>query len=121
MSTSSRSLPAIDFSRLATSDTYNLTTLFASLEKLVDFLAVVAAVYAASTLYRFFEPQRAGLLGWSAVLWAAAFALLFVFLLERHGGYRRSVSLLAIRETERILRVTLHGLLLAVLAAYFFA
>ena len=67
-------------------------------------------------------------LGWGAqaqypaspvVLPAAGFALLFVILLERHGGYRPYVGLLAVRETERILRVTVESFLLALLAAYF--
>src|SRR5208283_6227724 len=55
------------------------------------------------------------------LLSAAAFGLLFVILLERHGGYRPYVSLLAVRETERILRVTVESFLLALLVAYFTA
>ncbi len=57
----------------------------------------------------------------SSTMWlcASTFALLFVFLLERHGGYRPCVSLLAIRETERILRVTLQAFAIALMAAYF--
>jgi exopolysaccharide biosynthesis polyprenyl glycosylphosphotransferase len=39
--------------------------------------------------------------------------------MERHGGYRPCVSLLAIRETERILRVTLQAFAIALIAAYF--
>ena len=42
-----------------------------------------------------------------------------MILLERRGGYRPYVSLLAVRETERILRVTVESFLLALLVAYF--
>ncbi len=56
---------------------------------------------------------------WTILLCASGFALLFVFLLERHGGYRPCVSLLAIRETERVLRVTLQSFAVAMVAVYF--
>jgi exopolysaccharide biosynthesis polyprenyl glycosylphosphotransferase len=68
------------------------------------------------------EPARAAACAPSTVfLCAAGLALLFVFLLDRYGGYRPSLSLLAIRETERVLRVTLQAFLIALLAAYFCA
>ncbi len=44
---------------------------------------------------------------------SAAFALLVVLLLEKYGGYRPSLSLLAVRETECALRATLVAVLLA--------
>jgi exopolysaccharide biosynthesis polyprenyl glycosylphosphotransferase len=97
-----------------------LAVFFGAAERCVDGLAIVAGVYCALALYR--------LLGWgsqvqypaSTVLLASAgFALLFMVLLERHGGYRPYVGLLAVRDTERILRVTVESLLLALLAAYF--
>ena len=44
---------------------------------------------------------------------AAGFALLMVLLLDKHGDYRPCLSLLAVRETERLLRVTIAGFLLA--------
>ena len=118
MSTITRSLP-LDLSLATPVAAGRLTALFAGAEKLLDFLAVLSAVYVALALYQCLEPQRAAaFLGTSVFLWTGAFALLFVFLLERHGGYRPSVSLLAIRETERILRVTLQASLLAILMAY---
>jgi FlaA1/EpsC-like NDP-sugar epimerase len=88
-------------------------------ERAIDGVAIIAGVHGALALFR--------LLGWgsqvqypaSAVLLASAgFALLFVVLLGRHGGYRPYVGLLAVRDTERILRVTVESLLLALLAAY---
>ncbi|HUI84631.1 MAG TPA: exopolysaccharide biosynthesis polyprenyl glycosylphosphotransferase [Candidatus Binatia bacterium] len=100
----------------------HLARLFGVAERLADFAAVVAAVFAASRLYQALEPYRAARYGSPRLLFCAAgFGVLFVLLLERHGGYRPSVSLLAIRETERILRVTLQAFMVALLAAYFFA
>ena len=91
-------------------------------ERGVDVLAIISAVYCAYALYRLTGAGSQVQYPASAVLLsAAAFALLFVILLERHGGYRPYVSLLAIRDTERVLRVTVESFLLALLVAYFTA
>src|SRR5271166_2974069 len=91
-------------------------------ERSVDMVAIVAAVYCACGLYRLLGAGSQLQYPPSALLLlAAAFALLFVILLERHGGYRPYVSLLAVRDTERILRVTVESFLLALLVAYFTA
>ena len=88
-------------------------------ERALDFLAVTLAVYSAYALYRLLGAGRQAQYPPSAVLLgAAAFAALFVVLLERRGGYRIGHSLLAVRETERILRVTLESFLLTLLLAY---
>ncbi len=89
-------------------------------ERCVDVLAIITAVGCAYALYRLMGAENQAQYPPSQLLLsAAAFALLFVILLERHGGYRPYVSLLAIRETERVLRVTLESFLLALLVAYF--
>jgi len=91
-------------------------------ERVFDVLAIMAAVYCAYGLYRVIGTGSQVRYSPSGVLLsAAAFGLLFVILLERHGGYRPYVSLLAVRETERILRVTVESFLLALLVAYFTA
>jgi exopolysaccharide biosynthesis polyprenyl glycosylphosphotransferase len=88
-------------------------------ERALDFLAVTLAVYSAYALYRLLGAGRQAKYPASVVLLgAAAFAALFVILLERRGGYRIGHSLLAVRETERILRVTLESFLLTLLLAY---
>jgi len=88
-------------------------------ERCIDILAVIAAVYCAYALYRLGGVGSQVQYPASDVLLSAAgFGVLFVILLERHGGYRAYVSLLAVRETERILRVTVESLLLMLLAAY---
>lgn len=50
---------------------------------------------------------------------AAAFAVLFVLMLDRDGAYRQGSSLLRIKETERALRVSTQGFLLAFPATFF--
>jgi exopolysaccharide biosynthesis polyprenyl glycosylphosphotransferase len=97
-----------------------LSVLLNAAERGVDVLAIISAIYCAYALYRLTGAGSQVQYPASAVLLsAAAFALLFVVLLERHGGYRPYVSLLAIRDTERVLRVTVESFLLAMLVAYF--
>ena len=97
-----------------------VATLLGALERGFDFLAVLTAVYSAYGLYiwlglgkQVHYPAR------DVLVCSAGFALLFMVLLERHGAYRPYGSLLAVRETERVLRVTAEGFLLALLVAYF--
>jgi FlaA1/EpsC-like NDP-sugar epimerase len=97
-----------------------LGTFLNAAERCVDMVAIIVAVYCASALYRLLRMGSQVQYQASTMLpSAAAFALLFVILLERRGGYRPYVSLLAVRETERILRVTIESFLLALLVAYF--
>jgi exopolysaccharide biosynthesis polyprenyl glycosylphosphotransferase len=120
--TSSASLSAVDLPLITPAGCNRLASLLPGAEKILDFLTIAAAVYLSLGLYQMLQPSRVLSYGGSAVfLWVSFFALLFVFLMERHGGYRPSVSLLAIRETERILRVTLQAFLFAALAVYFCA
>lgn len=123
MSASAGVISAADIPRPARFERANqLASFFTAAEKLLDLIAVLGGVYLADALYLLLQPQRAATYSSStAYLWAAGFALVFVLLLDRHGGYRPAVSLLGIRETERILRITVQDLLLALLAAYFFA
>ena len=119
MSSPARSLTVANLSLPATQAAGHLQWLFEVVEKALDLAAVLAAVYASNALYQALEPRRAAdYASSSLLLCGAGFGLLFVILVERHGGYRPGVSLLAIRETERILRVTLQAFLVAELAAY---
>jgi len=93
---------------------------FNAAERCVDVAAIIAAIYCACALYRLLGlGSQVQYQASTVLLSAAAFAVLFVILLERRGGYRPDVSLLAVRETERILRVTIESSLLALLVAYF--
>ncbi len=105
-----------------TESSVRLEPLLNAAERALDFLAVTLAVYSAYALYRALGAGQQVQYPMSAVLLGAvAFGVLFVVLLERHGGYRTCQSLLAVRETERILRVSLESLLLTLLVAHFSA
>lgn len=121
MSSSARFLSAVDTSQFgATDSTHRSASVLVTFEKLLDVSAVIAAVFVADGAYTLLEPARAVHYAPSTIwLAAGSFALLFVFLFDRHGGYLPCVSLLAIRETERILRVTLQAFSVALVAAYF--
>ena len=83
-------------------------------ERVLDWLAVVCGVLLPLEVYRHQHPEC--LAGFSAPVVtevAALFALMVVLLLEKHGEYRPYLSLLAVRETERLLRVGVEGALLA--------
>ena len=99
-----------------------LSRAVASADRLFDFLAVFAGAYAADAIHLAFRRQPSGWGNPSArLLCAAAFAMTFVLLLDRRGGYQPWGSLLAIRDTERALRVTLQACSLALVVVYFCA
>ena len=121
MSSVARSVFTLDVPQ-AVDRAYNPSALFSAAEKLVDLLAVVSSVFVADVLCRRLAPDSAVQLAPSTLMvWAASFGLLFVYLLDRHNGYQPWLSLLAIRDTERILRVTVQALLVAVVCAYAFS
>jgi exopolysaccharide biosynthesis polyprenyl glycosylphosphotransferase len=83
-------------------------------ERALDFLAVVAAVWSAYRIDAAWrDGARAHYANNSVLATAAGFGLLMVLLLDKHGDYRSCLSLLAVKETERLLRVTIAGFLLA--------
>lgn len=82
-------------------------TLAGALERTADFAAVAVAIWLADAVYEFSGIGRQ--LHYSAreVLSVAfTFAAVFVFMLARDGGYERGNSLMLVRETERVLRVS---------------
>ena len=94
--------------------------LFNAAERCLDMMAIVMAVSCACALYRLIGAGRqVQFPASSMLLGAVAFAMLFVILLDRRGGYRLYASLLGVRDTERILRATGESFLLALLVAYF--
>ena len=91
-----------------------LPSILAVVERLLDWLAVVCSVLLPIESYRFRHPDRLADLSPAAVIEVAAlFGVMVVLLLEKHGEYRPYLSLLAVRETERMLRVGVECLLLA--------
>ena len=81
------------------------------LEALADFLTVIAAVMSSYALYHLLglgkqlHYPRAVVLGVSAT-----FAAVIVLMLDRVGAYSRGTSLLRVRETEHVLRVSVQAL-----------
>src|SRR5579863_4519809 len=94
-------------------------SLLLAAEKVLDLATVMGTVLAAEAADRKLQLDSHAHYPWSvAVLAAAGFALLFILLVERRGGYQSCVSLLAIRETERTLQVTLQSFSVALVIAY---
>ncbi len=122
MATPARSATTIQFPRIAAVDWGSyLVRCLASSERLFDAAALIAALYVAEAITFAHRAQRPAWLTSSARFFCAAgFSLLFIFLLERHGGYRPCLSLLGIRETERVLRVTLQAFSVALVTAWSF-
>ena len=84
-------------------------------ERSLDWLAVVCGVLLPLEGYRLRHPELLAGFSTAAVTEVAAlFALMAVLLLEKHGEYRPYLSLLAVRETERLLRVGAECVLVAV-------
>jgi exopolysaccharide biosynthesis polyprenyl glycosylphosphotransferase len=82
-------------------------------ERGMDFVVVAATILG---MWKLAGPwQGTGGAGYSGNVLAitAACALLMVLLLEKNGGYRPCMSLLAVRETERLLKATVIGTLVA--------
>ncbi len=79
----------------------------ASFERMADFAAVMLGSTLACAAYEFLRMGRR--LHYSAgavVLTALGFSVVFVLMLDHDGAYKRASSLLRIRETERVLRVS---------------
>ncbi len=83
-------------------------------ERLLDFLAVVVGVWCSYWIHAAWrEGPRAHYSNEAVLIAASGFAMLMVLLLDKHGDYKPCLSLMAVRETERLLRVTITGFLLA--------
>jgi len=82
------------------------------LERAMDFCAVALATCAASWIVGVCTSTR--LSAERTFVCAASLGVLMVLLLDKHGDYRPCLSLLAVRETERLLRVSCVAFLLAV-------
>jgi hypothetical protein len=77
-----------------------------ALERVMDILAVAAGVWSAYWIG--VTRINPGVVRYSRdgiVTVGVGFGLLVVLLLEKYGDYRPDISLLAVRETERLLRV----------------
>src|SRR5258708_16349675 len=89
-------------------------------EILADFLTIIVGVMLGYAVYKFFGlgkhiyyPAKA------VVVLASAFAVVMVLMLDRAGAYRRGNSLLRVRETEQVLRVSSEAFLIAFAVSFF--
>ena len=90
------------------------------IERLSDLLVVASAVLTAQVVYSALHLGKEAQYPSRLVTGIAfLFALLFVFALDRDGGYQAGNSLLRIRETERILRVSAKLFLLVFPVTFF--
>jgi exopolysaccharide biosynthesis polyprenyl glycosylphosphotransferase len=81
------------------------------LEALADFVTVIAAVMSGYAAYYLLGLGRQVHYPRSVVLGVSAtFAAVFVLMLDRVGAYSQGTSLLRVRETEHVLRVSMQSL-----------
>jgi exopolysaccharide biosynthesis polyprenyl glycosylphosphotransferase len=86
-------------------------SLLTALEVLADFVTVIGAVMSAYSAYYFLGLGRQVHYPRSVVFGVSAtFAAVIVLMLDRVGAYSRGTSLLRVRETERVLRVSMQAL-----------
>lgn len=91
-----------------------------SIERIADLAAVMAAVLLAYFAYEQLEIGRRQHYSLPVVFGTAfVFGVVFVFMLDREGTYAKASSLLRIRETERILRVSATAFGLVFLVTFF--
>ena len=94
----------------------------ALIERMADLAAVMAAETLAYGTYQFLQIGRhLHYSGGSAISLSIGFAVLFVLLLDHDGAYKPANSLLRIRETERILRVTMQAFAVVFPVTFFFS
>jgi len=94
----------------------------AVIERMADLVAVVAATLLARSAYQFLQVGRH--LHYPAITVippAFGFAVLFMLMLDHEGAYKPANSLLRIRETERILRVTVQSFAMVFPVSFFFS
>jgi len=89
-------------------------------EMLIDWIAVVAAIFSGYGVYGYFHRGGVDYALSSIVIVAVMIATLNIILLDRDGAYSSGYSMLRIKETERTLRVSIQTLLLALPVVYFF-
>jgi exopolysaccharide biosynthesis polyprenyl glycosylphosphotransferase len=88
-------------------------------EVLGDLLTVTLTVTVAYAIFISFSPTSHSHYPIKTVLGiAAAFAIVMSLMLDRAGAYRRGNSLLRVRETEQVLRVSIEAFLIALGASF---
>lgn len=97
---------------------FEMATAF--IERMADLTAVIVATALAYATYETLQVgKQVHYSAGTVLLVASGFAVLFVSMLDHDGAYRQANSLLRIRETERILRVTLQAFGVVFLVSFF--
>ncbi|MGA9797554.1 MAG: sugar transferase [Terriglobales bacterium] len=95
-------------------------TAMVACEAVADLLTIVLAVLLGYVIYSSFALGRHIHYPTHAILGLAfAFAVVMVLMLDRIGAYRRGNSLLRVRETEQVLRVSAQAFLVALAVSFF--
>ena len=90
------------------------------LEVLTDFVTIIAAVMASYKVYYLLTLGKQIYYPRSVVFGVSAmFAAVIVLMLDRGGAYSRGTSLLRVRETERVLRVSMQALAFILCVSFF--
>jgi exopolysaccharide biosynthesis polyprenyl glycosylphosphotransferase len=88
-------------------------------EVVADFLTITLSVALGYTAYRHLDLGKHIYYGSHTILGAAfGLAIVIVLMLDRAGGYSRGNSLLRVRETEQVLRVSAQAFLLALAISF---
>ncbi len=94
--------------------------LITACEALADLLTIALAVMTGYAVYHYFALGKQISYPPHTILGLSfAFALVLVLMLDRAGAYRRGNSLLRVRETEQILRVSLEAFLVVLGVSFF--
>jgi exopolysaccharide biosynthesis polyprenyl glycosylphosphotransferase len=89
-------------------------------EVVADFLTIICAVIAGYIIYNSFALDRHVYYPAGTVLAVASgVAIVMVLMLDRAGAYRRGNSLLRVRETEQVLRVSAEAFLIVFAVSFF--
>lgn len=92
------------------------------LERVSDLIAVLIAAFFASAAYEYLEVGKRLHYSTGTILAVGSvFAIAFVFMLDQEGAYEQVNSLLRIRETERILRVSTKAFAVLFAVTFFFS
>ncbi len=116
--------PIVDLRVLETgerrSSAFHFRRAVVACEAVADVLTIILAVLLGYVIYSSFSLGRHIHYPTHAVLGLAfAFAVIMVLMLDRIGAYRRGNSLLRVRETEQVLRVSAQAFLIALAVSFF--
>jgi len=112
----------IDFRRIvpARRSTAHFRRAILLLEIVADFLTIASAVMLGYFIYNFLRLGRHVFYpGKMVLILASVFSVVMVLMLDRVGAYRRGNSLLRVRETEQVLRVSAEAFLVVFAVSFF--